>query len=590
VAKRLHTAHQRLLQALATSGFTIAAGALSQALGATRPEAIPRDLSKRLKDLALRPPAKASLGGVSAATIGLLALIATGVPVAIRLGGGPTPPSESLSRPAESPRSSAARAGNGTPALLNPPERGLVGVPDSEALAHVRGSVRDRITRLPIVGAEVWLEPFSKEKTEDHPPRIREVKTGPDGLFALDVPPGKYLLDALAPGYVRFRAERVIESYTANPGAALREPSPTGGTGDQIRAAYKLDLSSGIETTSAIDLLSASEIRVQVVDGAGRPVPDVDVVLETMTVARTFTVGHTTSESIFETMFEPDGRTSRYRTDLQGRVTISNVYPEGTALLSASKIGFQTQNQGIRMNGPVVEATMALLSGVTLSGHVLSDRGEPIRGACVFLLRPSRIPKGDFRENLPQQPSLTPETHSPDQSEPLRTKADGEFRAADQSSAFRLLGAFAPGWAPRLIPYSGADAGPTDVALSPSGELVTGTVLDETGKVLEGVSVAVHRYQMAQGDSQLQLVFLDERGGGWTDHADKSLVAFLPQEFRPPQGTSLENGSFRLEGVALAQGVTTYLELQKEGYERLRVEVPSSGEVWARLRIKKGNN
>jgi len=85
----------------------------------------------------------------------------------------------------------------------------------------------------------------------------------------------------------------------------------------------------------------------------------------------------------------------------------------------------------------------------------------------------------------------------------------------------------------------------------------------------------------------VQLVFRDERGGGWADSANNSLVTFLPESFRPPQDASAENGGFRLEGVALAPETAAFLEFKKDGYESSTVEVPATGEVRVLLHPKK---
>src|SRR5205814_83336 len=113
--------------------------------------------------------------------------------------------------------------------------------------------------------------------------------------------------------------------------------------------------------------------------------------------------------------------------------------------------------------------------------------GQPVAGACVFLLG---APAG--------------------KSDPLITGSGGDFLAVDQYRGAKVFAVFAPGFAPKLVPLSGEDSLQARVTLTRAESAVAGLVADESGRPLDGVSVAVHRYELAAAGTIVQMGFREE--------------------------------------------------------------------------------
>jgi RNA polymerase sigma-70 factor (ECF subfamily) len=558
VSKRLHTAHQKLQQALAAVGIALAAGALEVKAF----EAVPEGLAGRLKEMALHAPPRSTLlspgrlGGIAAAS--LLAVLVVSVPLVRTLkgagGGAPSLASENAVR---SPKATESRS----PPMASAPVEAVEGANRAAERGILRGIVRDRETHAAVVGASVWLEPGGSAV-----PELRtETTTGADGSFRLEAPAGPYTLDAMAPGHVRHGFERIMESYRTRYEAG--DPEKNDAAAEAVRESNHLKLEAGVEKMYSIDLVRAIRLHGLVVDAKGRPVPGAQVELDALNVKYCrFDNGNLVQEFGFTTKYEPDGRTSTYVADLQGRFEISNVYPTGDVTLTSTAKGFQERKEVVTLDRRDLEITLVLEPGFSFGGRVLSADGQGIASACVFLLAG---PGG-------------PETKA------LTCGKGGEFEVLDQPRGLRLAAVFAPGYAPRVLDFSSGDPGRIEVVLTPSEKAsAEGLITDELGRPVEGADVAVHHYALTAAGARVQMVFTDRNGGGSATHDVGDSIVFLPYSAAPSSVASLADGRFRLGDLAPAPACRIFLEVKKSGYELADIEVTPSAPLRIQLRPTK---
>jgi RNA polymerase sigma-70 factor (ECF subfamily) len=566
VSKRLHTAHQKLQQALAAVGASLAIAALSEALAATASETIPASLAARLRQMALEAPAGSSAAWTSkaAAAVGLsfLTILVVALPL-IRKS------SEDLSfdgRSQEFQERGRLRTGAAADARPPAPRKDLPDPAWAESPralpgeALVRGRAVDRETRAPIVGAQVWLE----SETPAGGGVIARTTTASEGTFSLRAPPGTYRVDALAPGYVRFQMQRSIE--------VLLEESPAGGeiqgkkAAEGDRKAPKLELRAGSEIERTLELVPAAELRGLVVDRSQRPVPGAGVSFETQRIAFSISRGPgLLSEQVMQWTYEPDGKTLRFSTDLQGRFVIPHLYPNGDASLSVSCAGFESLTQSVPLGKGQAEITLVLDRGASYGGRVSAEEGQPLAGACVFLLG---SPTGPI-------------------SKALVTGSGGEFLGVDQHRGAKVMAVYAPGFGPRLVELLGQDPLGVRTTLPRAESAVAGLISDESGHPLDGVSVTVNKYELKSGETRVQMGFLDAKGSGFMETEADVISFFLPSSIRASGTSSQGDGSFRLDGVAGA-GCNVHLEFRKEGFSPL--VIPASASVPLRIQLRPKEN
>ncbi|HVR87786.1 MAG TPA: sigma-70 family RNA polymerase sigma factor, partial [Planctomycetota bacterium] len=378
VAKRLHTAHQRLQQVLAGAGASGVLGSISQALAAPAMDSIPTGLAEALKRVALDSPLPPSALPFSLGTKGVAVLIALGF---LGLGSGlvywrnRVPPTlETLSSRRPGPKIGDGRfsaSGGQTPARSFAPGESVPASAStaSEALAVLKGFVRDQETRLPLPGAQVWLTSPHQSPS----PRYSAV-AGSDGSFSLEAPAGLYSMDALAPGYVRYSFEKIIEIHRF--GLAKEKAQA-----DQAGSLMEVQLETGLPRTRLIDLLPGGEIRGQVLDSRGNPVSGATVDLE----MQDFKWVSGSQENQLSISYEPDGEVNTYVTDFRGAFRIAHLYPEGAGALRVTHLGFAPLRRTLVLSRTALETRLVLQDGKTLGGKVLNARGEAVENACLLL-------------------------------------------------------------------------------------------------------------------------------------------------------------------------------------------------------------
>jgi RNA polymerase sigma-70 factor, ECF subfamily len=556
VSKRLHTAHQKLQQALAAVGASAAMAALGDAFAAPTAEALPAGLAARLRQMALeaelRPVRVLTAKAGAMAAAGILAVLFLGTSLVRRMTVAPSDPvpdsGKEVSVRGSSARPSPTPLPKGTPAAVAGEDR------PPAASAILRGRVIDRETRAAVGGADLWLI-----SGDDDLEKAIRTTTTPDGSFRFQVPAGTYSLDAIAPGFTRFKTERMLEAQRLN--AFAEEESESKEAEEAIRSCYHLELKSGSELERTVELLASAELRGLVVDRRGYPVPNAQVFLKDLST----TYSGKSSEYKFTTTYEPDGKTSKFVTDLQGRFAIRHVYPNGSLDLAVTCPGFRSLEETVALRQGDLDLTLVLDRGVSYGGRVQAQGGQPIANACLYLL------------GAPTRPT----------SDELFTGSRGEFQAADQHGGATHVLAFASGYGPRLVALSGQDPLQVPITLTRAESPVTGVVTDDAGQPVEGVAVSVHSYELTAGDLVAQLGF-QGKFSSWSLGGPAGMVAnFLPESFTPPNTSSQGDGAFRLEGVALTAENVTTLQLVKEGYEREEIKVSGAVPTQVTLRRQK---
>jgi RNA polymerase sigma-70 factor (ECF subfamily) len=557
VAKRLHTAHERLQHLLAGAGAALALGSFTEALGEASTRPLPQTLADALKRVALESPLPQPVFPLAsgAKILAAIFLIALGGGLVIWKARGPHP--EASSGSARLPGAREDEAMPQKPGRLLPSKEKAPAGPipassfaSSGELASFRGIVRDRETELPIPGAKVWLD----HPRQSPPPRFWAV-TGPDGGFLVEAPAGTYFIDVLAPGYVRFNMERIVHIHGLD---VVLEKAQA----DQAGASLEVRLEPGRTQTRSIGLLPCGELRGLVVDSRGNPVPEAEVSLET----QEFRFSSRPKEYHLVMTYEPDGQTLQYLTDFRGAFRIGHLHPGGGLCnVRVTHKGFAALRQTISLSSPPGETRLVLQDGMKLGGKVLNQQGEAVGNACLLM----GVSGSDQLMSFP-----------------VRSTPEGTYLLTDLAPEGRFVAAYAPGYGPALALIEGNDPDQVHLVLPRADQRVSGIVLDESGQALEGVSAWVHHYDLHAGNAQARIGFVDEHGSGSTSNEPGRPSGFLPQFCRPPQSTSQADGRFDLGQIALTSGLCAGLQFEKTGYELVERTASESGFLEIRMRRK----
>jgi carboxypeptidase family protein len=208
---------------------------------------------------------------------------------------------------------------------------------------HLAGKVVDLATGMPVAGALVW---------SGWPLLAPVARTNPEGGFQMDVPAGQApWLAAAAAGYLPG------ERQPARPGAA---------------------------NPLVLKLAPSAVLSGVVVDAAGQPVAGARLVADPPTVRASASGG------------SPRWATARSRAD--GGFRLTGLRPGGIYELTATREGFvraKTTARAAAAGRPPVPVRIVLSAGITASGTVADEEGQPIAGAEVTLVAP--VGQGDAR-------------------------------------------------------------------------------------------------------------------------------------------------------------------------------------------------
>src|SRR5262249_14869036 len=129
-------------------------------------------------------------------------------------------------------------------------------------------------------------------------------------------------------------------------------------------------------------------------------------------------------EHHMDTFVDPELSTLKAVSDLQGRFSFFNVYPNGFLPLSVTCAGYRTLEKSVPLEKGEHPLTLVLDPGAAYGGKVLAQGGQPVPGACVVLLAaPTCRVSGA-----------------------LMTDQAGKFRAVDQHGGAKFAAVFAPGF------------------------------------------------------------------------------------------------------------------------------------------------
>ncbi|MBI2933910.1 MAG: sigma-70 family RNA polymerase sigma factor [Planctomycetes bacterium] len=311
VARRLHVAHNRLQQALAGAGISLALASLAEALEKTPKTSMPENLTAKLSAMA-----KEASWTPLAATTTLIAAIALIAISAILVVGGIVAADMFPRQPVSQPASGSVLAASQTaPPTQDAPPITDTATEETERMSDVattvdqeatlKGCAYDRETGTRLAGVHVSL---SSPHTSRGPISATAVSDS-DGAYAFSVPPGEYSLSALTQGYVPFHTERQIAAIRTSESAQNTEEY------EHIQNQLKPRLDHGETRTQDISLIRSTEIHVTVVDEHGTPIAEAFVCLGAFFHAVSHGAITYTTES---------------RSDISGKVRFDDLYPEGT--------------------------------------------------------------------------------------------------------------------------------------------------------------------------------------------------------------------------------------------------------------------
>jgi len=340
-----------------------------------------------------------------------------------------------------------AAAAGFLPSAETPPAAGQLATLLLAPTAAIAGRVVNQ-DREPVAGARLLATELITGRWRG-PVSDRESRTvsGDDGVFRLT---------GLAPGTVyevRVNADGFAPASQEVAVAALEE-----GDGEPV----EIVLSAGVAAFG------------YVVDGDDLPVPGAEVSLQPELSAA--------SMRSFYRSLGSGGDDGGYdaTTDADGRFEISDA-ASGRFALQVAAHGFAPQQvPGVELprgEATVDLGTVILAPGAQLEGLVTDPDGRPLEGAEVTVV------EGGFAFFRPQR-------GGGDESEPLRTGADGRFRVGDLSPGEPLnLLVKRQGYAQRHVQgVRPPTEEPVTVVLEPAGRL-SGVVMDEAGSPVENAFV-----------------------------------------------------------------------------------------------------
>lgn len=283
----------------------------------------------------------------------------------------------------------------------------------------VTGRVTDALTRKPIAGALVW---------SGLPPERPPVRTGADGKFRLPVPPGGTpWIGVAAPGYQ----------------LPDRQPARTG--------------------TVAVALQPAATVRGQVVDSSGAPVAGAVLHIQP---------GPSRVRSLSSLAFMPI-----FRTRSDGSFLFADLVPGGTYKLFAKHPGHGLTEVQVRTppagGKPALPERIVLGSGITATGRVVDEAGDPVEGAEVTMIGAESPVYGDVFQDASKTSGVFSIPHL----------MPGPFSLTVRRAGFAAL------WRDGVqVPEGEARFDVGELVLK-AGAAIEGRVTDERGRPVEGAEI-----------------------------------------------------------------------------------------------------
>ncbi|MEK7467854.1 MAG: sigma-70 family RNA polymerase sigma factor [Planctomycetota bacterium] len=547
VGKRLHRAHERLRVALAGAAIALTLVAVETELSAEPRVETPVRLKESLTRMSRGeiPVAHSKRALVQRLLVVVLAVAALflvlwrfGFPVRRPAGDGGSADNRVAS-------ALPGNAGTAKSSLTESPSGGVENGNSPAATAvsacRVTGQVREAASGETIAGARVWLV------TADAPARIIvETKTDALGNYGFEVPPGNWLIDVAAEGFVRLQTAIVFERQLA-----LLEHEARAAHDHHERAVTRgrVTTTAGENTRVDLEVPKAVAARGIVSDEDGVPVEDAVVAFEMH--------GVELPDGGFWYSYGNDDRPKSVRTDSAGSFMLTGLLGMGEVELNVNRIGFQPTKVKVSLGPLGADASIALRRGIGISGIVVDTEGHPVSGACILLA------EGDSSK---VRLLVVQET---------RADAGGRFSIPDAPSGTSAIVAAASGfgWTAAAPDVGGASL---TLVLPRATGILRGAIRDENGKLLPGVEVRVEGYfgQSAAGAGLINTV--DEHGGSWTSPKPGEMSGVLPRELRMPFARTDEKGEFSLDAVCLSGGMMPHLSIEADGFRSKRIEATTS--------------
>ncbi|MCE9580970.1 MAG: sigma-70 family RNA polymerase sigma factor [Planctomycetes bacterium] len=546
VGKRLHTAHERLREALAGVGVVVALAVLERELGAAErvaaPESAKRQLAQLVRGRSAATPTAGRKRGAAVAAIAALLLI--GIAFVWKQGAGrgaekdARPGAERVSG-VNTPRSEGAGsapvvAGEVASATRKPPPAELAAAPAETG--RVTGVVRDVSSGAPIAGARVQLRPIGTPEgrkpvygaTDDH------------GAFVLDAAPGAYFIDAWSDDYPAFSVRDFVEDIVVR---GRTEAKPEGQVEDNP---LFIGVLAGGHSQRDLGLVAGKHLAGRVVDSRGLPVEGATVDPVFLTVHGK--IGFAACECA------PYGVPLERVTGVDGRFALPAVWPAGNLTVKVSCPGYREDDVTLAIDEARGEMTLKIESASAFSGTVSDVHGHPVQGALVFAGAGDPATGGVFLMRIKQG-----------------VDESGRFSDPGTRSP-KIVLAWAPGYGLAAADLSTCDASRLDLRLAVADGRIRGVVRDDAGLVVAGARVTAILVGVTFGSAAVCMPLNDNFTGAKGD-----LIAFPATGLPAPTATTAVDGGFELAGVPSGAGTFVTLRVEVPGSKPKVVRVPDGG-------------
>lgn len=526
VARRLHTAHDRLQKALAGAGVAIAFAAIERELSAAPRSEVPRHVARWLERMARDGGSRAAIPRVSggrframasalALFLGVSAIVlwrlnrdggqgnsTANAPERSRVPAGGSEGRRDARLPAEDPASA--------PIAARPPESKVL----------LTGRVRDRLTGASISGANVEALLFKDGSVK---PERSSVQADDAGRFRLEVSPGDYLLSAGAPGYLDLLIEAGIGTPEGRPGILV----PAAGLTER---GIPVRVAAGASGEIELSLYPGAVLEGIVTDPAGKPVDGATI--------RLFGQEIMIDDQNFALLpYEGHGPNESDTTDAAGAFRIGGLWPAGCASFTVSADGYLEERVRLEVAVPSTRAPVVLRRAGRLAGTILDEAGRPVPGALVF---------AESEEEGTLQPGVP-------------AGSEGAFDLRSVPPGARRVMAWAPGHGSAAA-LSPGEGGAVALVLPAATATLRGSVVDPAGAPVAGAEVVVVRVTAEVAGLKASLAFegLDAVEGEWIAWASDGILA--------PAAKTDAAGRFELAGVAVGSGSSVTLAIRRGGF------------------------
>jgi RNA polymerase sigma-70 factor (ECF subfamily) len=542
VGKRLHTAHERLREALAGVGVMLALAALERELQAAERVAAPESAKRRLAQLVReRKPGPARAGKKrfpAAAAVAVLMVL--GILVLWKSGGrGGAANEVPTGGPAVVHRTGAPPAG------VSPGSKAEVATSSGQASApvgvaafapgtgRVTGRVRDVASGSPIVGARVQLRPVGKT---DGRTAVYGT-TDAAGNFAIEALPGAWYIDAWSDDYPAFSVRDFVEDIVIRGRTEAKPEGPV--ENDPLYVGVTAAGSSHRD----LDLVAGKHLGGRVVDARGFPVAGATVDPVFITVHGK--IGFAGCECA------PSGVPLKCVTGADGRFTLPAVWPTGNLTVKVSCHGFKETDSTLAVADALGDLILTIEAAAAFAGTVLDEFGRPIPGVLVFAGSGDPTVGGGF---------LMPLQKGADES--------GHFSDPGARSPNVVL-AWAPGYGIATADMRTGDASRLDLRLPVANGRIRGVVRDDAGLVVAGARVSVVLVGAPFGSRAVCIPLAGSYSG-----TNGALMAYLSKSLPGPEATTGVDGAFELDGIPAGAGTFVTLRVEAPGFKPKDLRVP----------------